>query len=68
MAQPTAPQPTTGCPGPARSHCAYCGSYSVRPSDLLANGDTYCCGAPVCAGSRGDCVAELDAHEKSHTA
>lgn len=60
-----APAPVRGCPGPARAHCAYCGSHSTRPADLLSNGDTYCCSAPVCRGDRGDCVAELDAHEKS---
>jgi hypothetical protein len=60
--------PAEGCPGPARAHCAYCGSHSTSPANLLGNGDTYCCGAPVCRGDRGDCVADLDAHEKSFTA
>jgi hypothetical protein len=60
-------EPLDGCPGPERPHCAYCGSHSVRPRDLLGNGDTYCCGAPVCRGDRGDCVADLDAHEKALT-
>ncbi|EMF20385.1 hypothetical protein H114_32619 [Streptomyces gancidicus BKS 13-15] len=61
----TAPTPADGCPGPARPHCACCGSHGVRPADLLDNGDTYCCGAPVC---RGDRAAVLDAHEKAFTA
>lgn len=66
---PAAPalDPVEGCPGPARAHCAYCGSHSTRPQDLLTNGDTYCCSAPVCRGDRGDCVAELEAYEKSFT-
>jgi hypothetical protein len=63
----TPPRPT-GCPGPARAHCAHCGSHSVRRGDLLTTGDTYCCGAPVCRGDREDCVADLDAHAKSFTA
>lgn len=54
------PEPVAGCPGPARPHCAFCGSHSTRPADLLSNGDTYCCGVPVCRGDRGDCVAAED--------
>ncbi|MFF5655233.1 hypothetical protein [[Kitasatospora] papulosa] len=63
------PKPLDGCPGPARAHCSRCGSTSAdRPDALLGNGDTYCCGAPVCRGNRGDCVADLDAHGKALTA
>ncbi|WP_405961226.1 hypothetical protein OG235_36805 [Streptomyces sp. NBC_00024] len=66
--QTATPDPVTGCPGPSRAHCAYCGSHSTRPDQLLPRGDTYCCGVPVCRGDRGDCVADLDGYEKSFTA